>query len=311
MFVYEQLLSDSSIRGGINEILVLAKLKETTHMRHIEEINSGSGSSSNGESSHLEETQKMSIDILDTGISSYKLDVNESGDENMKFRKNVLSGNARKIQGKYHLEAIDNPNYKNIQSIIIPFKPVSFDEARNLNLAAPPSKGCIIKANHRAQTAIKICINTNLYDAKYSNDDKFNECLNPPSSRFHALLYDSDLFLLETYESILLMKGWECTLATSRSELLEHLRLSTFHVILIDDNANKVALESDGIDLVYDLRVHGFFGPIVSLTMALGQMFSSPFFTDSLAKPFVDNTADKLRDIVSRYLYDEILSIAA
>jgi hypothetical protein len=298
-------LHDSGIRGSVNEILILAKLKEKV----IKEFN--------GEASAMVKMNKMSIDIVDTGLNSHKLDFNSSGnDDNMKFRKNVLSGNARKIHGKYQLEAIDNPNYKNIQAITIPFRFISSDEARSLNLAVPPSKGSIIKANHKAQTAIKICMNTNLYSVKYGNDDrdsvdKFNENQSSPSSCFHALLFDLDLFLLETYESVLIMKGgWECALATSRGELLEHLKTSTIHVILIDDNANKFAMESEGIDLVYDLRVNGFFGPVVSLTMALGQMFSSPLFTDSLAKPFVDSTADKLREIITRYLYDEILSIA-
>ena len=129
------------------------------------------------------------------------------------------------------------------------------------------------------------------------------------NNEFKVLIFETDKFMLNQVRSQIEIYGWQTYLMNSLEELLKFKEMNSVGLVLIDDNANRRIISSTKIDVAKYIRFMGHPFAIVSLTSTLGQKPSSPFFTDSLAKPIVDKSIVRLKNIVLDFLYSIILSL--
>ena len=237
-------------------------------------------SSSNQKNSEKQPSQVMEIMVLDTGCQSKNANKIFSS-----FSKMMCHEISKQVQGTYQAKSINHIDIKNIQKCVLSYESInrpvemfSANESKFINT---------YKISKRAIQMIK-CINNH---------------------EFKVLIFETDKFMLNQVSNQIEMYGWQTYLISSLEELLKFKEMNSVGLVLIDDNANKRIISNSKIDVAKCIRFMGHPFAIVSLTSTLGQKPSSPFFTDSLAKPIVDTSIVKLKKMVLDVLYAIALSL--
>ena len=118
-----------------------------------------------------------------------------------------------------------------------------------------------------------------------------------PRSAFNSLVFDTDTFTLSQVGKLLSMFDWKVKLISRIDKLSQFDDISSINIVIIDDHANRCSIASTGIDIAMCVRMMGFPFAIVALTNSLGEKPSSPMFTDSISKPLIDGSIQRLQTI--------------
>jgi hypothetical protein len=237
-------------------------------------------SSSNENNRESQSSHVMEIMVLDTGRQS-----KTSNKKISSFSKMMCYEISKMLQGEYQAALINHVDMKNIQKCMLPYEPVDH-----------PDK-IFTYYNGEVTNTNKILIRATQIIKSINNNE------------FKVLIFETDKFMLNQVSSQIEINGWETYLINSLEELVKFKEMNSVGLVLIDDNVNRGIISISKVDVAKYIRFIGYSFAIVSLTSMLGQKPSSPFFTDSLAKPIVDKSIVKLKKMALDVLYAIILSL--
>jgi hypothetical protein len=187
---------------------------------------------------------------------------------------------------KYQQVQLNHSDFQNLQTCRIQYEEVP----KPLALRST-CQGEAISVN---RTASKAC-------------NAFNRIKVTPTSIFKALVFDTDTFTLSQVGKLLNMFDWKTVLINKIDKLSQFSGISAITVVVIDDTANRRSIASTGIDIAMCIRMMGFPFAIVALTNSLGEKPSSPMFTDSISKPLIDGSVQRLQTICLNSFGRELL----
>jgi len=206
--------------------------------------------------------------ILDTGSQQIR-GADDLSHQMFSELTEVLDCNYQQVQ-------LDHNDFNNLQTCRIPYEEVP----KPMPLLST-CHGDIISVNRTASKA-------------YHTIKRINTT---PKSTFNALVIDTDAFTLSQVGKLLNMSDWKVTLISCVDKLSRFNDVSSINIVIIDDRANRHSIASSGIDIAMCVRMMGFPFAIVALTNSLGEKPSSHMFTDSLAKPLIDASIQRLQSI--------------
>jgi precorrin-6B methylase 1 len=237
-------------------------------------------SSSNENIHEKQPSQVMELIVLDTGCPSKSENNCFSS-----FSKMMCRELSKQVLGEYQTALINHIDIKNVQKCNLPYESVERPDKIFLS-------------------SISDVINTNKI---FTRTIQMIKSIN--NNEFKVLIFETDKFMLNQVRSQIEIYGWQTYLINSLEELLNFKELNSVGLVVIDDNANRSIISSGKVDIAKCVRFMGHPFAIVSLTSTLGQKPSSPFFTDSLAKPIVDTSIVKLKNLALGVFYEIVLSL--
>ena len=123
-----------------------------------------------------------------------------------------------------------------------------------------------------------------------------------------VLIYDSDPIQLLQYSKSMAFSGWETHTISDVQEILD-VDISNYHLVVIDDSANRLSINVDDIDIAELVTFKGHDMGIIALTSSFGQKESSIYFTGSVTKPLIESSVLKLREMAIDTFYKVLLSV--
>ena len=209
--------------------------------------------------------------ILDTGVYR-SIDSNDLGQSCFLQLANTLNCD-------YQVRQLDRLDFKNIQYCKMQYETVSRPEG--LKSCCNGEVISVFRTSSRAIDAIQRI--------------HFSSLKTKVDSKLCVLLFDCDKFTSSQTKKLLQSFGWKVVVFNSLDKLFQFSDILSVHLTIIDDKSNRYIISSTGNDVATVVRMMGFPFPIIALMNFLGEKPSSPMFSNSLAKPLVETSVQRLK----------------
>jgi len=237
---------------------------------------------------YISEYKSMLIMVLDTGNQKKSFTQKYSS-----LSKIMCREFSDYIKGEYQAKSFNHPDIKNIQKCSLRYIQVEFPSKLSTTYT-----GEVYSANKFVLRSLK---NLRRY-FNFEQSKYYNYYIN-------VLIFDTDTFLSHQMGNSFEIVGWKSHFLYSLEELFKFKELNSINLVVIDGSVNRRMLSTTRVDIAKCIRLMGYPFAIVGLTNSLGEKPSSPYFTDSLSKPIIDNSIEKLKKITLNSFLSVILSM--